>query len=82
MRNKSNRRRKAVLALAIALMIGGGLLTSNARSEPSVSESSDSAFRENDSVHVKTEHHYNSSVERANDDGAPRRRRKEALMGA
>jgi osmotically-inducible protein OsmY len=65
MRNK--RKGTAVPALAIALLIGGGLLASNARSEPGITESSDSAARENDKVNVKAEHHYNSPAERAND---------------
>jgi len=67
MRNKRNRKRTAVPAMAIALLIGGALLTSNARSEPGVAESSNSASRENDRVNVKAEHHYNSPAERAND---------------
>ena len=66
MRNK--RKGTAVPALAIALLIGGGMLTSNARSEPGSTESADSASREHDSVNVKAEHHYNSPAERANDD--------------
>jgi osmotically-inducible protein OsmY len=68
MPNKRNRKRTAAPALAIALLIGGGLLTSNARSEPGATESSNSASRENDKVNVKAEHHYNSPAERANDD--------------
>src|SRR5580704_6768169 len=68
MRNKRNRKRTGVPALAIALLIGGGLLTSSARSDPGVTESSNSTARENDSVNVKAEHHYNSPAERANDD--------------
>jgi osmotically-inducible protein OsmY len=68
MRNKRNLKRTAVPALTLALLIGGGLLTSNARSEPGVTESSNSASREHDSVNVKAEHHYNSPAERANDD--------------
>jgi len=68
MRNKGNRKGTAVPALAIAILIGGGLLTSNARSEPGSTESADSASREHDSVNVKAEHHYNSPAERANDD--------------
>ena len=66
MRNK--RKGTAVPALALALLIAGGLLTSNARSEPGASDSSNSVVRENDSVNVKAEHHYNSPAERANDD--------------
>ena len=68
MPNKRNRKGTAVPALAIALLIGGGLLASNARSEPGSTDSSNSAARENDSVNVKAEHHYNSPAERANDD--------------
>jgi osmotically-inducible protein OsmY len=68
MRNKRNRKRTAVPAFAIALLIGGGMLTSNARSEPGVTDSSNSVSRENDKVNVKAEHHYNSPAERANDD--------------
>ena len=68
MRNRSNRKNRAVPALAIAILIGGGLLASNARAEPGTAESSDSASREHDSVNVKAEHHYNSPAERANDD--------------
>lgn len=67
MRNERNRKGTAVSALAIALLIGGGLLASNARSESGVTDSSNSA-RENDKVNVKAEHHYNSPAERANDD--------------
>ena len=66
MRNK--RKGTAVPALALALLIAGGLLTSNARSEPGASDSSNTVARENDSVNVKAEHHYNSPAERANDD--------------
>ena len=66
MRNK--RKGTAVPALALALLIAGGLLTSNARSEPGATESSNSVSRENDKVNVNAEHHYNSPAERANDD--------------
>src|SRR5579863_5017624 len=68
MRNRSSRKIKAVPALAIAILIGGGLLASNARAEPGTTESSDSASREHDTVNVKAEHHYNSPAERAQDD--------------
>jgi osmotically-inducible protein OsmY len=68
MRNASNRKRTAVPAMAIALLIGGGLLASNVRSDPGATESSDSVSHENDRVNVKAEHHYNSPAERANDD--------------
>jgi osmotically-inducible protein OsmY len=66
MRNKRNRKRTAVPALAIALLIGGGLLANHARAEPATTDSN-SAFRRNDSVNVTAEHHYNSPAERAND---------------
>ena len=68
MRNTSNRKRTAVPAMAIALLISGGMLASNTRSDPGATESSDSASHENDRVNVKAEHHYNSPAERANDD--------------
>jgi osmotically-inducible protein OsmY len=68
MRNQRNRKVTAVPALALAMLIGGGPLTSNARSEPGATESSNSASRENDKVNVNAEHHYNSPAERANDD--------------
>ena|ERR1700722_5137782 len=67
MGNKRNRKRTTAPALAIALVIGGGLLASNARSEPGAIETSNSTARENDKVNVKAEHHYNSPAERAND---------------
>src|ERR1700740_3244193 len=65
MRNK--RKRNALSALAIALLVGGGMVATNARSEPGTTDSSNSVSRENDSVSVKAEHHYNSPAERAND---------------
>lgn len=69
MRNKrSNRKITAVPALALALLIGGGLPASSARSDPGASDSSNAASRENDRVNVKAEHHYNSPAERAHDD--------------
>jgi len=67
MRNKRNRKRTALATLAIASLIGGGLLAANARAEPGTTESSNSASRENDSVNVMAEHHYNSPAELAND---------------
>ena len=67
MRNKHNRNRTAVPALAVALLIGGGLFANSARAEPATTDSN-SAFRRNDTVNVKAEHHYNSPAERANDD--------------
>jgi len=65
MRNK--RKRNALSALAIALLVGGGMVATNARSEPGTTDSSNSVSRENDSVSVKAEHQYNSPAERAND---------------
>jgi BON domain len=68
MRNKRNRRRTSVATLAIASLIGGGMFAANVRAEPGgTTDSSNSASRENDSVNVTAEHHYNSPVERAND---------------
>ena len=67
MRNKRNRKRTVVATLAIVSLIGGGMFTANARAEPGTTESANSASRENDSVNVTAEHHYNSPVERAND---------------
>lgn len=67
MRNKRNRKRTALATFAIGSLIGGGLLAANARAEPSTTASSDSVSRENDSVSVLAEHHYNSPAERAND---------------
>ena len=66
-RNKRNRKRTAVATLAIASLIGGGMFAANARAEPGTTESSNSASRENDSVNVTAEHHYNSPAERAKD---------------
>jgi osmotically-inducible protein OsmY len=68
MRNSRNRKRTAVATLAIASLIGGGLLAVNARAEPGSPDSSNSASREHDSVNVTGEHHYNSPAERAHDD--------------
>lgn len=67
MRNRRNRKRTAAPAVALALVIGGGLLASNAPAEPGATDSSISLSRESDSVNVKAEHHYNSPAERAND---------------
>jgi hypothetical protein len=66
MKNKLNRKRTAVPALAVALFIGGGLFAANVRAQPATTDSN-SAFRRNDSVKVNAEHHYNSPAERAND---------------
>ena len=66
MKNKLNRKRTAVPALAVALFIGGGLFAANVRAQPSTTDSN-SAFRRNDTVSVNAEHHYNSPAERAND---------------
>jgi osmotically-inducible protein OsmY len=68
MRNMSNRKITAVPALAIALLVGGGLLASNLRADPGTADSSNSVSHENDSVKVQAQHHYNSPAERANDD--------------
>ena len=67
MRNTDNRRKTAVAALAIASLIGGRLLAVNARADPGSTDSSNSASRENDSVNVTGDHHYNSPTEQAND---------------
>ena len=67
MRNRRNRKRTAVATLAIALFVGGGLLTIKARSAPAFADSSNSGYRENDRVDVNAEHHYNSPAERAKD---------------
>lgn len=66
MRNTGIRMRTAARALAVVLLIGGGLLANTARAEPATTDSN-SAFRSNDSINVKAEHHYNSPAERAND---------------
>jgi osmotically-inducible protein OsmY len=68
MRNRRNRKRTALATFAIASLIGCGLLAVNARAEPGAADSSSSASRENDSVNVTAEHHYNSPAERAHDD--------------
>jgi osmotically-inducible protein OsmY len=66
MKNKLNRNRTAVPALAVALFIGGGLFAANVYSQPATTDSN-SVFRRNDTVSVNAEHHYNSPAERAND---------------
>ena len=68
MRNMRNRKITAVPALAIALLVGGGLLASNVRADPATADSANSVSHENDSVKVQAQHHYNSPAERANDD--------------
>ncbi len=68
MRNRRARKRTAAPALALALLMGGGLHAVKVRAEPATADSSASASRENDSVNVKAEHHYNSPAERATDD--------------
>jgi osmotically-inducible protein OsmY len=68
MRNKRNRKITAVPALALALLIGGGLMASGVRADPAGSDSASDVSRENDSVKVQAQHHYNSPAERANDD--------------
>jgi osmotically-inducible protein OsmY len=65
MRDKRNRKDAAVATLATALLVG--LFGANAVSGQGTTDSSSSASRENDSVNVKAEHHYNSPAERAND---------------
>ena len=67
MRNTGNRRKTAVATFAIASLIGGGLLAVNARADPGSTDSSNSESRENDSVNITGDHHYNSPAERAND---------------
>ena len=64
MRQKYNR---AVTIFAIGALVGGGLFAANARAETDTTAASNSASRENDSVNVRAEHHYNSPAERAND---------------
>jgi osmotically-inducible protein OsmY len=68
MRHNRKRKRTALATFAIASLIGGGLLAANARAEPGTADSSSSESRENDSVNVTAEHHYNSPAERAHDD--------------
>jgi osmotically-inducible protein OsmY len=67
MRTRRNRKRTAVPAFALALLVGSGLLAVNVRADPATGDSS-SVSREHDSVNVKADHHYNSPAERANDD--------------
>lgn len=67
MKNRRNRRHAAVVSLALALAVGGGMLAADARAEPGATDSN-SVSRESDSVNVEAEHHYNSPAERANDD--------------
>lgn len=64
MRQKYNR---ALAIFAIGSLIGGGFLAADARAETGTTAASNSASRENDSVNVRAEHHYNSPAERAND---------------
>ena len=68
MRNNRNRKRTAVATLAIASLIGGGMLAVNARAQSGSSDSSSSESRAHESVNVTGEHHYNSPAERAHDD--------------
>jgi osmotically-inducible protein OsmY len=65
MRSNRNRKRTAAAILATALLVG--LLGANAVAGQGTTDSSSSASRENDTVSVKAEHHYNSPAERAND---------------
>lgn len=62
-----NIRIRALAIFAIGSVIGGGLLAANAFAEQGTTASSNSSSRENDSVNVRAEHHYNSPAERAND---------------
>ncbi len=68
MRNNRNRKRTAVASLAIASLIGGGLLAVNAGAQSGSPDSSSAESRQNESVNVTGEHHYNSPAERAHDD--------------
>jgi len=52
---------------AIGSLLGGGLLVADARAETDTTAFSNSASRDNDSVSVRAEHHYNSPAERAKD---------------
>jgi len=52
---------------AIGSLLGGGLLAADARAETDTTAFSNSASRDNDSVSVRAEHHYNSPAERAKD---------------
>jgi len=61
------RRNRALAIFAIGSLLGGGLLVADARAETGTTAFSDSATRDNDSVSVRAEHHYNSPAERAND---------------
>ena len=63
----SRRTPSAIATLAIGVLIGGGLLTADARAEQDTTPISSSSSVENDSVSVTGEHHYNSPAERAND---------------
>jgi osmotically-inducible protein OsmY len=58
---------RTLAIFAIGSVIGGGLLAVNAFAEQGTTASSNSSSRENDSVNVRAEHHYNSPAERAND---------------
>ena len=62
-----NVRIRALAIFAIGSVVGGGLLAANAFAEQGTTSTSNSASRENDSVNVRAEHHYNSPAERAND---------------
>ena len=62
-----NIRVRALAIFAIGSVVGGGLLAANAFAEQGTTSTSNSASRENDSVNVRAEHHYNSPAERAND---------------
>lgn len=60
-------RNRALAIFAIGTLLGGALLVADARAETGTTAFSDSATRDNDSVSVRAEHHYNSPAERAND---------------
>jgi len=62
-----NVRIRALAIFAIGSVVGGGLLAANVFAEQGTTSASNSASRENDSVNVRAEHHYNSPAERAND---------------
>ena len=62
-----NVRIRALAIFAIGSVVGGGLLAANTFAEQGSTAASNSASRENDSVNVRAEHHYNSPAERAND---------------
>jgi osmotically-inducible protein OsmY len=58
---------RALAIFALGSVVGGGLLAATAFAEQGTTAASNSESRENDSVNVRAEHHYNSPAERAND---------------